>query len=72
VAFDFVDVVDAADVGMRDLPGHPHFTVQLREQRRIAIDVGRQELQRDRLPELEIVGAEDSPIPPRPSRPMIR
>ena len=59
VALDLVDVVDAADVRVRDLPRHPHFGVQLRQARRIAIDVGRQELQRDRLTELQVVGAED-------------
>ena len=58
-AVDLVDVVDAADVGMRHLPGHADFGVQLRQPGRIAVDVGRQELQRDRLAELEIVGAID-------------
>ena len=56
-AVDLADVVDAADVRMRHLPRHPDFGVQLRQARRIAVDVGRQELQRDRLPELQVVGA---------------
>ncbi len=56
---DFVDVVDAADVRMRDLARHSNFAVQLRESRRIAVHVGGQELERDRLSELQIVGAED-------------
>ncbi len=30
-AVDLVDVVDAADVGVRDLPRHPDFGVQLRQ-----------------------------------------
>ena len=40
-AVDLVDVVDAADVGVRDLPRHPHFGVELRQARGIAIDVRR-------------------------------
>ena len=59
VPIDFVDVVDAADVGVRHLTRHPHFGVELRQPRRIAVDVRRQELQRDRLTELQIVGAID-------------
>ena len=59
VPVDLADVVDAADVGMRDLARHAHFGVELRQARGIAIDVRRQELQRDRLPELQIVGAID-------------
>ena len=59
VPFDLVDVVDAADVWMRHLARHPHFGVQLRQPRGILIDFRRQELERDRLPELEVVGAED-------------
>ena len=34
VAVDLADVVDAADVRVRDLPRHPHFGVQLRQPRR--------------------------------------
>ena len=59
VALDFVDVVDAADVRMRHLPRHPHFGVELREPRGIAIDRLGQEFQRDRLAELQVVGAID-------------
>ena len=59
VAVDFVDVVDAADVRMRDLPRHPHFVVELHQPRRIAIELRRQELQRDRLRQLQVVGAID-------------
>ena len=59
VPFDLVDVVDAADVRVRDLPRHPHFGVELRQTGRIAIDLRRQELERDRLTELQVVGAED-------------
>ncbi len=56
-AVDFVDVVDAADVGVRDLPRHADFGVELGQARRILVDVGRQELERDRLAELQVVGA---------------
>ena len=41
VPVDLVDVVDAADVRVRDLPRHPHFGVQLRQPRGIAVDVRR-------------------------------
>ncbi len=58
-AVDFIDVVDAADVGMRDLARHPDFGVELRQARRILVDVRREELQRDRLTELQVVGAVD-------------
>ncbi len=52
----FIDVVDAAHVRMRDLPGHAHLGVKLCQPRRIAIDIGRKKLERDRLSELQIVG----------------
>jgi hypothetical protein len=44
---------------MRDLPRHADFGVKLRQPRRIAVDVGGEKFQRDRLTELEIVGAID-------------
>ena len=44
---------------MRDLARRAHFVVKLREARGIAGDRVGQELQRDRLPEPEIVGAID-------------
>ncbi len=56
-AVDLVDVVHAAHVGVRDLARHADFGMELCQPRRIAVDVGRQELQRDRLTELQIVGA---------------
>ena len=58
-ALDLVDVVDAADVGVRDLPRHADFGVELGQARRILVDVGWQELERDRLAELQVVGAID-------------
>ena len=60
------DVVDAAHVRVRDLPREPHFGVQLHQARGIAIHHLRQELQRDGLPELEIVGAIDLAHPAFP------
>ena len=54
-----VDVVDAADIRVRHLARHAHFGVELRQPRGIAIDVGRQELERDCLTELQVVGAVD-------------
>jgi hypothetical protein len=53
------DVVDAADVGMRDLARGAHFVVKLREPPRVLADFVRQELQRDRLTEPEIIRAID-------------
>ncbi len=44
---------------MGDLSRHPHFGVELRQSRWISIDVRRQELQRDRLSELQVVCAVD-------------
>ncbi len=58
-AVDLVDVVDAADVRVRHLTCHADFGVELRQARRVAIDVGRQKLERDLLSELQIVGAVD-------------
>ena len=44
---------------MRHLPRHPHLDVQLRQARGIPIDLLGQELQRDGLPQLEVVGPID-------------
>ena len=54
-AVDFSDVVDAADVRVRDLPRGPDFVVKLREADRLVTQRVRQKLQRHRLPESEIV-----------------
>jgi hypothetical protein len=59
VAFVLADVVHAADVRMRDLPREPDLGVELRQPRGIAVDALGQELERDRLPEFEIVRAVD-------------
>jgi hypothetical protein len=42
---------------VRHLPRHAHFAVQLRQASRVSIHVRRKELERDRLPELQIVGS---------------
>ena len=59
VAVGLADVVDAADVRVRDLPRRAHFVVELREPRRVVRERRRQELQRDRLAELQVVGPID-------------
>jgi hypothetical protein len=59
VDVDFTDVVDATDVRMRDLPGQSHFLMEPRQPLRVLSEVLWQELERDRLTELEIVGAID-------------
>jgi hypothetical protein len=58
-AFGLRDVVDAADVGMRHAQREAHLGQEALEPIGIALDVTRQELQRDRLTQLEIVGAID-------------
>ena len=45
----FTDVVDAANVAMRDLARGANFVVELRQPRRILRDRFRQKLERDRL-----------------------
>ena len=59
VTVDLADVVDAADVGVRDLARRPDLVVELREPDGIGADRVGQELQRDRLAEAEVVGAVD-------------
>ena len=59
IALDLADVVDATDVGMRDLPRRPDLVVKLREPARVGRQILRQEFQRDGLAEAQIVGAVD-------------
>ena len=59
VAFEFADVVDAADVGMGDLARQADFGVELGEARGVAVERFGEELERDRLAELQVVGAID-------------
>ncbi len=58
-AVGLADVVHPADVLVSDLAGEPHFVVELGQARGIAFERCRQELQRERLPELEVVGPID-------------
>ena len=53
------DVEDAADVRMRDAQRQADFVEEPLEPIRVALDVARQELQRDGLAELQVVGAVD-------------
>ena len=59
IALDLADVVDATDVGMRDLPRRPDLVVKLREPARVGREILRQEFQRHGLAEAQIVGAVD-------------
>ena len=58
-AFDLADVVDAADVRVRDLPREPDLGVEAREEALVRGDRLGQELQGDGLSELQVVGAVD-------------
>ena len=58
-ALDLADVVDAADVRVRDLAREAHLGVEAREERLVVRDRLRQELQGDGLAELQVVGAVD-------------
>ena len=58
-SLDLVDVVDAAHIGVRHLPCQPDLGVELCQPRRVLVDVRRQKLERDRLAELQVVGAID-------------
>ena len=59
LAFDLVDVVDAADVRVRDLPREADLGVEAREEPGVGGDRLREELQGDGLAELQVVGAVD-------------
>ncbi len=56
---DFANVVNAADVFVRDLTRHAHFTMKPRERGAVTQQMFGKELQRDRLPQFEIVRAID-------------
>ena len=59
IAFDLADVVDATDVGVRDVPRRSDFVVELREPARVGREVLGQKLQRHGLAQTQIVGAVD-------------
>ena len=56
---DLADVVNTADVAMRNLAGDAHFAMKARECGAIAEITVRQKLERYGLAEFEIVGAID-------------
>ncbi len=58
-AVDLADVVNAADILVRHLTGHAHFTMETRERGAVAQQVFGKKLQRDGLAQFEIVGAID-------------
>ena len=58
-AVGLADAVHPADVLVRDLAGEPHLVVELGQAHGIAFERRRQELQRERLPEFEVVGPID-------------
>lgn len=60
----FADIVNPADVGVRNLVRDPHLGMEAREQLLIFRGGRRQKFKRDRLPELQIARA----IKPRPCR----
>src|SRR5262249_15490688 len=53
------DVVHAAHVRVRDLPGDPHLAEEARVQLVVLLDALGQELERNGLPESEVVGPVD-------------
>ncbi len=67
-AVGFAQVVDSANVGVGDLPGDPGFAEEELENRRPALEVGRQEFERHPLAELQVFGPENLPHPALPQR----
>ena len=68
-AVHLADVVDAAHVRVRHLPRRPHLREEPIEQRPVRGEAVRQELQRDRLAELQVVGAVDLAHPAAADQP---
>ena len=66
------DVVHPADVGMADLPRQSDFAVKVFQSLRVLSEILRQKLQRNRVPELQIVGAVDFAHPTFPTSETIR
>ena len=56
---DFAKVVNAADVFVRDLARHAHFTMKPRERGAVTQQMFGKELQRDRLTQFQVIGAID-------------
>jgi hypothetical protein len=63
-ALDVDDVVDPADVGMRDLAGQPDFGIETFAGNSVAREALRQKFQCDRLSELQVVRPIDLPHSP--------
>jgi hypothetical protein len=59
LAAHLVDIVNPANVGMRDLPGQAHLAQEHLEPPRALRDLVRQEFEGHRMAELQIVGAID-------------
>ena len=59
LALNFPDVIDPADVGMRNLAGHADLIVEALEPARMIGQIPRQKLQGHRLAEFQIVGSVD-------------
>ena len=71
-AVDFADVEDPADVRVRHFQRQPNFRQESVEPFGVTLDAAWQELEGDGLGELQIFGAVDLAMPPRPSRPIMR
>ena len=56
---DVADVIDAADVRVRDLPRDLDLVQKASPSRLVRLDVARQELQRDALPQPQVIGSVD-------------
>src|SRR5512132_4182862 len=59
LAIQLADVVDAADVRVGDLPRDPDLGIETLEARGVVREHPREKLQRDRLAELQVIGAID-------------
>jgi len=70
-AFDDSDIVNPANIGMRNLPRDAHFVAEARQRGLAGVGGLREELQRRRLG----IGSSaryTSPMPPRPGNPRMR
>jgi hypothetical protein len=57
LAIDFADVVNTADIRVRNLAGVPHFSMKTGESRGITLEGGGKELEGHNIPKFEILGA---------------
>jgi hypothetical protein len=58
-AFDFADVVNAADIRVRDLPREPHFVAEPLKRASVGDEARGRKLERHVLTENQVVGAVD-------------